>query len=218
MAEDKRPFPTTVGDVEVIAATFAESDDPRPGRGGQKMQHGTVLHVMLANETEGYLCFHPNGGDCQRLYDNPRSVLAHQKTHSDRMVAKRLQAELDATKAEKAAAETELAQTKQRRSEQAKRAAATRNANKVTKVVEEDGLRMPTDARTMLADKIQAELDEAYSTLTDVKAALAATATALDKIEKHVVELRELPIADPVTLEKARRYELLTTPITQPIK
>lgn len=214
MAEDKRPFPTTVGDVEVIGATLAESDDPRPGREGQKMQHGTVLHVLLANDTEGYLCFHPNGGDCQRVYDNPRSVLAHQKTHSDRMMAKRLQVELDATKAEKAAAEAELAQTKQRRSEQAKRAAATRNANK-TKAEPE-----PLNPLTVLADEIQRGVESVRDHVTEVMTEVARINESLDVLEDKVKLLRATPVptADPVLLEKARRYDLLTTPITQPIK
>lgn len=218
MAEDKRPFPTIVSGVEVIAATFAESDDPRPGRDGQKMQHGTVLHVMLANETEGYLCFHPNGGDCQRVYDNPRSVLAHQKTHSDRMVAKRLQAELDAAKAEKAKAETELAQTKQRRSEQAKRAAATRNANAKQAARSVMQPAAPVNPMALLADAIEHEIEMVRDDLTDVRITLDRAVEHLNVLDEKVKLLRATPAVDPTIVEKARRYDILTTSITQPIK
>lgn len=222
-ATNTRELPTKVGNVEVISAEPALSEDHRPGAPeGRKVTLQTVLHVLLANDVTGYLCFHPNAPECEQMYGSPRSTLAHQRSHGDRMVAKRAQAELDKVKAEKEAAEAELATRKEKASDRSRKAWESRRANRKLAQAESADPATPTpplSAAHALADAIQSDLDLAYEGLTDVKTALAKTTVALDRIEERVQELRKIRSeVDPIILEKAKRYDAFTAPLNQPIK
>lgn len=207
-----------ISDVEVVERQKAVVEDVRIGFEGKRMTLSTIDEVLLKNGEVVFQCVHPKGDGCVKTYDSPRSVLAHQKIHAPRAEARRLQVELDQVKAEKEAAAKELAERKRRQAEGGKKAAATRIAN--AKQAARDVMQPITRVNpvTLLADTIEHEIEMVRDDLNDVKIMMDRSIERLAVLDEKVKLLRATPTADPTLIEKARRYDILTSPISQPIK
>lgn len=208
--------PDVVDGVQVEARQVAQVADQRPGRTGRTMMISTVDEVLLATGEVVFQCNHPNRGDCRQTYDNYRSVLAHQKVHAARAEGRRLAKQLAEVSAAKAAAEVELAQRKQRRSDGSRRGAETRRQRQT-----EQPQSTPTgdvDQRVLLTDEIQTRIKKIRSQVESIERELSNVIDGLDDLTAVAGLVTNLPGADATTLEKARRYDILTTPITNPIK
>lgn len=108
---------TKINDVMVIArekATMPVPNDPT-----RVAMIDTVDQVLLADENIVYQCVHKNDLDCTYTAQSVRSVTAHQRSHGDRIIARQALARA-------AAAETELAERIQRRSNGSRKGAETR--------------------------------------------------------------------------------------------
>ena len=201
---------------KVEARQRAKIDDHRSGKpAGTLIAINTVDEVLLETGEVIFECVHPNRGDCRQTYGSPRSVLAHQKVHAARAEARRLASQVADLEAKKAAVEVERNGRKQRASDRAKLGAATRRqrlAEKPTETVAAD------DPRVLLSSEIETRIKKLRAQLVTVENELSKVIDGLDDLTAVAGLVANLPGADATTLEKARRYDILTTPITNPIK
>lgn len=164
----------------------------------QEVTLNTVKAVLLADDSVVFVCDHINAPECTMSAESPRSVFAHQRAHSPQRMFEKAQAELEARK---------LAA-----SNRAKKAAATRSANrkngngKAEAPVSEPIIDNATD------ESLAASLDQ----LEDVTEALEKAIADIDAavlqlridIKRMKLQAKEKPV-DPVLLEKAAKYDAL---------
>jgi len=98
---------THVNGVEIVERQKAIGATGTVGEGAQIQ---SVDELLLADGTTMFHCVHKNAVDCEYVNPVMGGVMSHQRSHSDRMVAKRAladaaakQAELDEINAKKAA-------------------------------------------------------------------------------------------------------------------
>jgi hypothetical protein len=77
---------------DVIAREPATASTPLTG--GKVTKHPTVHKLLLNTGAEVFQCAHPNRGECRKVADTVNSITAHQRSHSDRTVAKKANAKL----------------------------------------------------------------------------------------------------------------------------
>jgi hypothetical protein len=171
---------TRVNGVAVIARDSAviESTVAKNGRATL----ATVDEIILSDGTKSmFQCVHPNAPDCEYVADSPRSVTAHQRAHSASILLKReLKAKNEMT---------------ERRRAGAKRGAETRAAKKAA---QESG-----SSADILDDAHytrMAALDEYDRGCDMIVEGMRVCQTAMDNLAK-------IPLGDPVTAEKARKWD-----------
>jgi len=86
---------------------------------GKETTLKTVDAILLADGTVLFQCMHPDGPSCTYIAETPLSVLSHQRSHRTKPTTRELTKELNAVTAE-------LEDRKQRASDRATKAAATR--------------------------------------------------------------------------------------------
>lgn len=175
----------------------------------------SVEELLLADGRTVYHCVHKNAPDCEYTADQVGSITSHQRTHSDRMMAKRALEAAEAAKADAARVQAELDARVQRRSEGSRQGHQTKLARKaqVPSVVGGQGRAhskpgTPTVSvigDTELAAKAQ-KVIIAYNALQD----------AHDQFQnvflgymRAVQVASQKPAIDPQILAKAQQYDII---------
>lgn len=183
---------------------------------------GAAIHsideLLLADGSTLYHCVHKNATDCEYTHTEMHSIMSHQRTHSDRMVAKRAiadaaakQAELDIINAKK---EAEF----KRRSEGMKKANADRKARQLVTPSEVGGVGTRTDATRGRPSKSTVGDSELAKKAQQVIIAYNALQDAHDQFQNtflgymravQVASEKPVPTLDPAIIEKAKKYDAL---------
>jgi hypothetical protein len=182
---------THVGELEVVARE--DANIPSPNDPAKSVTTQAIHQLLLSDGSIVFQCMHRNDGDCMYTAPAAKSVASHQRTHSDRLLAKRAIAEAEAVK-------NELAERIKRRSEGSKKGMQTRKLQ--TASTSPTGTPPPTS-----------------SDLTKAVKRVQITANALDDaIEEHRVATLHLitiagnmPELDPQIIAKATAYDEFKT-------
>jgi hypothetical protein len=165
-----------------------------------------IEECLLEDGRVVYRCKSKNG-PCEYWNDNPISVRSHLRTHSDRILARRLAEHAAEAEREAEAAKAELAARIARKSEGSKRGAITRRQNQATKAnghVPVDQVVAIANAKTQaIGAGIEAAIDSlavVADTFDTIRRSLQGTLHELAKIEPAVA-------VDPDVLEKAAAFD-----------
>lgn len=206
---------TQVNGVKVEARERAKyTEDSRPS---PLVKPGTevpsVDEVLLADGTVIFQCVHPSSDDCVYTNTNLRSVTAHQVAHGKR----RIEREAREATQRAAAAEAELNERKQRRSEGSRKGHLTRVATRTTPAS------VPVEVGGRGGVKVNGK--EASSAIGDAELAKQAqrVITAWNALQECTNEFQNVfigymrmaqtasvpPAIDPQILAKAKQYDEL---------
>ena len=204
---------TKIDGVDVIERQEVIVPDDDPAVIALRMKPGTkittVHQVLLADERVIMQCMHPLGPDCEYTAATLRSVTAHQRTHGAKAMSKRADAAIAEATARATAAETELAERKQRRSDGSKQAAITRR-QKVHAPTEIGSSKTNQAHREPIGDVDIAKAAQ------NVITAFNAMQTCADEFQKVLIgymrlaqTASETPAIDPQIIAKASEYDKL---------
>jgi hypothetical protein len=175
---------------------------PTPVGNGKRSE--TIEELLLENEAIVFMCNHKLAdGQCVYVADNAQSVLSHMRTHAAKHIKKRAEDEVAKAKAETAKAVAELAERRQAASDRAKKAAATRNANKVSN----------GGAGADNADELEQGIIAALDTLELVSHTLESAIRDLDaaaaNLKRDIETLKKRKTVPAEIVEKAQKYDSL---------
>jgi hypothetical protein len=175
--------------VEVISTETARGVI-MPGR--PETEVSTVEKVLDANGDEWFRC-RMSPEKCAYFRDNLKSILAHQRTHSPALAAKRAEAELAAARAKKNA-------EFQRRSNGMVSANEAKRKRHEAEVTSDD--KRVADVQRKLSDMAVA-VEKIAATIPPLAEILRVINTELGEITLQVAE------TDPEILRKAQSYDAL---------
>lgn len=167
---------------------------------GGTVKTDSILEVLLEDERTVFICRHRNtDGTCTYNADNAKSVASHQKSHSDRVMAKRAREEAD-----KAIAE--LAASKERKVQGGIKAAATRAAN----AAKEMSVPKPTADVSAIDNGLTAALDTIEAVAEQLEVGIKDLDKAVLNLRTDIARLKNTTAApDPKLVEKAAKYDAL---------
>jgi len=150
---------THVNGVEIIErgpALFSDSNRPANVPAGTVFS--TAEELLLADGTSVFHCTHRNAKGCEYTNISLNGMTSHQRAHSDRMVAKRVTAELEAAQAKEAARRANYAAgaAKGNETKKANRERGTRlDLSQAVADVELDKVEKTDGAHTQLPSKLR---------------------------------------------------------------
>lgn len=173
-----------------------------------------VEQLLLADGRTVFHCIHKNAVDCEYINTVLGGVTSHQRTHSDRMQAKRAEQKAEELAAQLAEIEAQKAAKKANYAAGARKGAETKAAKKMQTPAEIGGAGSPRNDRgptksvigdTDLAKKAQ-----------QVIIAYNAMQTAADEFQNVFLGYMRAaqvatvtPTIDPAIIEKAKKYDAL---------
>ena len=203
---------THIGGVEIIERQPAVAAEGSVANGATI---NAVEQLLLADGTTTFHCVHKNAKDCE--YVNPvlGGVTSHQRTHSDRMMAKRAAEETAALQAQLAEIEAQKAKTFANRSAGAKQAHETRKQRRLTGPSEIGGMGS-AQAKTNAGSKSVIGDAELAKLARGVVSAWNALQDAHDQFQNVFIGYMraaqvatEAPAIDPQIIAKAAQYDAI---------
>jgi hypothetical protein len=182
----------------------APSDQVMPGT-----VVSSAMELLLDDGSTVFLCSHKNDPNCEYTNSNLNSITSHQRTHSDRMMAKRAEEARQTAEAEAARVQAELDERKRRKSQGGVKAAETRRAMKAA---------APTEISVPHArgPKMELGAPDLAKKAQQVITAFNTMQSAADEFQKVLIgymraaqTTTEKPALDPVIIEKAKKYDAL---------
>lgn len=171
----------------------------------------TVDELLLEDGTVVFQCMHPKNEDCDYTHVKIRSVTAHQTAHgvrNDRREAREALARAEA-------AERELEERKQRRSNGSRQGALTRRQRELTHVPAEVGGRGGDKIRTdstssAIGNKELAKMAQnvitAWNALREAENAFQDVMIGYMRAAQVATDVAEAPPIDPKILESAKNW------------
>lgn len=160
----------------------------------------SVELVMFDDETTAFMCNHKNAPNCAYTGDAVVNITAHQRAHSDRIVAKRATAAL-------AQLQEKVTADQVKRSAAAKKAVTAREAKKAAAKVDphtgrraDDDLEMGIIAALDTLDLVAATLEKS---MHDLEAAAANLKRDIETLKRRKGTI------PPEIVEKAKKYDAL---------
>jgi hypothetical protein len=167
-----------------------------------------IEECLLEDGRVVYRCNSKNG-PCDYWKENPVSVRSHLRSHSDRMLARRLAEHAAEVEREAEAAKAELAARIQRKSEGSKRGAITRRQ----KLAAEANGHAPVD-RVAAASQSNAKIEAIGAGIEAAIDSLAVVADTFDTIRRslqgtlhELAKIEPAVAVDPDVLEKAAAFD-----------
>lgn len=206
---------THIGGVEIIERQPAVAAEGSVANGATI---NAVEQLLLADGTTTFHCVHKNAKDCE--YVNPvlGGVTSHQRTHSDRMMAKRAQEKADELAAQLAEIEAAKAQKKANYSAGARKGAETKAAKKAQMPSEIGGQGNATcteDKKSEPSKSVVGDTDLAKQARGVIKA-WNALQDASDQFQNVFIGYMraaqvasEAPAIDPQIVAKAAQYDAI---------
>jgi hypothetical protein len=185
-----------------------------PGSIAQGATISSVEQLLLEDGTVLFHCIHKNAKDCEYVNVVLGGVTSHQRTHSDRMEAKRAQEKAAELAEQLAEIERQKAAKKANYSAGAKKGAETKAAKRVQVPVEVGGAGRRnaegTPSKSVVGDP------ELARKAQQVIIAYNALQTAHDEFQnvflgymRAAQNVSETVAIDPEILEKAKKYDAL---------
>lgn len=176
----------------------------------------SVDMVLLADGRTLFHCVHKNAVDCEYTNESVGSITSHQRTHSDRMEAKRAKEKADELAAQLAEIEAEKARKKANYTAGARKAAETKAAKRAQAPSEIGGAgNGHVRAAGTVTKSVIGNTDLAEQAQKVIIAFNAMQASA-DEFQKVLLgymrmaqTITDAPAIDPEIIEKAKKYDAL---------
>lgn len=172
--------------------------------------------LLLADGRTVFHCVHKNAADCVYTNTSVGSVTSHQRTHSDRMEAKRAKADAEAKQVELDAIHAREAQKKANYSAGAAKGAATRKARKVHTPTEIGGMGNGNNTNPGAPSKSVVGDTDLARKAQQVVIAYNALQDAHDQFQnvflgymRAAQVASEKPAIDPQIVAKAAQYDII---------
>ena len=199
---------THVNGIEVVERQKAIGATGTVGAGAQIQ---SIDELLLTDGTTIFHCTHKNAVDCEYVNQAMRSVMAHQRTHGDRMQAKRANEKAEELAAQLADIAAKEQQKKANYSAGAKKAHEARKAKQLQTPAEVSAkpARGPVlhIGDTDLAKKAQ-QVIIAYNALQDAHDQFQNVFLGYMR-SAQVASDRPTPVIDPQIIAKAKQYDII---------
>lgn len=206
--------------IERQSARFGgDEDSARPHNVTPHTLISSIDELLLADGSTVFHCVHKNAVNCTFTAAGRSSVMSHQRTHSDRMEAKRAKEKADGLTAQLAQIEAEKEQKRANYSAGAKKGLETRRAKLLQTPSEvggagngmRTGAKIGEPSKSVIGDADLARKAQqviiAYNALQDAHDEFQNV--FLGYMRAAQVATAEKPVIDPQILAKARQYDII---------
>lgn len=206
---------THVNGVEIVARQKATSHAGSFGRGAEM---DSIEQLLLADDTTVFHCVHKNAKDCDYVNLVMGGVMSHQRTHSDRMEAKRAKEQAAELAAQLAEIEAKEAQKRANYSAGAKKGIETRRAKQLQTPSEVGGAGNGARSGAKIGEPSKSAIgdNELAKKAQQVIIAYNALQDAHDQFQnvflgymRAAQSASAAPAVDPQILAKARQYDII---------
>jgi len=206
---------THVDGVEIVARQKAVG---APGSVGEGAEIQSVEQLLLADDRIVFHCVHKNAVNCEYTNAVMGGVMSHQRSHSDRMMAKRANEKVDELAAQLAEVEAEKARKKANYSAGAKKGQETRKTRQLQTPSEVGGVGNGHRVTRGEPSKSVVGDDDLAKQAQRVIIAFNAMQDATDEFQKvfigymrqaQICSERPEAVIDPQILAKARQYDII---------